>query len=114
MKVTHLAIIAGFAAPGWVLAAGMAGEQAGMAGGDIASFDSLDTNADGYISAEEAQQHDRLYNAWQDVDVDANNQVDRAEFSAFEAGVETPTQPSEPGMDSQPMESPDTGSMAPE
>lgn len=70
--------------------AGMANQEAG-ATGELAAFDQLDADRDGYISEQEAQQHPRLSDNWQAADVNADGQVDPAEFSAFEAGVEAPT-----------------------
>lgn len=89
--------------------------MSGQAEGEIASFESLDTDGDGYISEQEAQAHDALANSWQDVDVNSDNQLDQAEFSAFESGLEAPSVPQEPGVDSgmeqtEPMSPGDTGS----
>lgn len=73
-------------------------------GAEIASFEEIDQNADGFISREEAQQHASIVNAWQDVDINSDDQLDEAEFSAFEAGWEaaSPSSQQQPdtGMDS--------------
>ena len=61
-----------FASSAW------AGEHAG------ASFDDLDQNQDGLVSAEEASQNPRLSDQWNQVDGDASGDIDKAEFSAFE------------------------------
>ncbi len=64
-------------------------QQFGMQQQDqLASFDEVDENGDGYISRDEAQKHENIVNAWQDVDVNSDDQLDESEFSAFEAGWE--------------------------
>lgn len=52
---------------------------------DEGAFSKLDTNADGYISAEESTADVGLYKEWSKVDANADGQVDAAEFSAFES-----------------------------
>ncbi|RRQ21498.1 EH domain-containing protein [Thiohalobacter thiocyanaticus] len=47
-------------------------------------FKMLDTNQDGYISAEEAQAHGDLTSQWNSVDQNSDGQIDQSEFSAFE------------------------------
>lgn len=47
------------------------------------AFYSMDQDADGYLSQQEADES--LRTQWNDVDRDANGKVDEAEFSAFEA-----------------------------
>lgn len=47
-------------------------------------FKQLDTDQDGYISAEEAQAHGDLTSQWDSVDQNSDGQVDQSEFSAFE------------------------------
>ncbi|WP_303900830.1 PRC-barrel domain-containing protein [Thiohalomonas denitrificans] len=73
-------------------------------GAEIASFEEIDQDGDGYISREEAQEQADLVNAWQNVDVDSDDQINEAEFSAFEAGWEAANpetrQESDTGMDS--------------
>ena len=61
-----------FASSAW------AGEHAG------ASFDDLDQNQDGLVSAEEASGNPRLSDQWSKIDGDASGGIDKAEFSAFE------------------------------
>jgi hypothetical protein len=51
-------------------------------------FQTLDADANGYISAEEAAANPDLHARWQELDVDKNNQLDMSEFSAFEVGTE--------------------------
>jgi phosphatidate phosphatase APP1 len=53
--------------------------------GDDSAFSKLDTNADGYISAEESTGDEMLYKGWAEIDTNSDGQVDAAEFSAFEA-----------------------------
>jgi len=48
-------------------------------------FNALDTNQDGVLSVEEAQQDATLNEVWADVDTDQNGSIDPVEFSAFEA-----------------------------
>jgi hypothetical protein len=54
------------------------------------TFNDLDTNQDGQVSAEEASQNPKLSEMWNKVDEDANGSIDSAEFSAFEM-MEAPT-----------------------
>ncbi len=57
----------------------------GPAGGESSQqFAQLDTNGDGVISQQEAQQSDTLQNKWQRADINNDQQIDRVEFSAFE------------------------------
>lgn len=49
------------------------------------TFRTLDNDANGTISAEEAAANPDLHARWQELDTDKNNQLDTAEFSAFEA-----------------------------
>jgi len=60
---------------------------ASVAGED--RFINLDTNEDGYISAEEAKAagDEKLQNTWKATDRNMDGQIDAAEFSAFEAAV---------------------------
>lgn len=48
------------------------------------SFEQLDTNKDGQLSAEEASYNLPLSKMWNKVDQDGSGAVDKAEFSAFE------------------------------
>lgn len=61
------------AAPGQPPSAGMAG----------IGFDNLDADSDGYISSQEAQQHDALSDQWASLDVNQDGRLDQAEFAAF-------------------------------
>ena len=55
---------------------------AAVAGED--AFMNLDTNEDGYISAQEAAADESLQQNWEITDANQDGQVDAAEFSAFE------------------------------
>lgn len=48
-------------------------------------FATMDTNADGMISADEAAANSALTESWGAIDVNQDGQLDAAEFSAFEA-----------------------------
>ncbi len=48
------------------------------------TFQSLDADANGYISPEEAASNNDLSASWNDLDADKNNLLDMSEFSAFE------------------------------
>lgn len=54
--------------------------------GQNATFQQLDSDANGYISPDEAQTVDGLNARWNDLDADKNNLLDSSEFSAFEIG----------------------------
>lgn len=54
-------------------------------------FQTLDSDANGYISNEEAAANPELHARWQELDADKNNQLDMSEFSAFEIGSEDAT-----------------------
>jgi hypothetical protein len=62
------------------LSAAVAGEDA---------FSTLDTNADGAISSEEATASEALYKDWESADANQDGQVDATEFSAFETSSST-------------------------
>jgi hypothetical protein len=47
-------------------------------------FNKLDADGDGYISAQEAADHEGLQKGWQSTDANMDGKVDAAEFSAFE------------------------------
>ena len=72
-----LTVVAGillFAGSQWVLA----GEKKAV------TFDDLDTNHDGYISADEAKANPDLWKKFTQADKDSNGKLDVSEFSAFE------------------------------
>lgn len=47
-------------------------------------FESLDRNKDGYLSREEAGDHDELSHNWDEADLNHDGKLDESEFSAFE------------------------------
>jgi hypothetical protein len=55
-------------------------------------FETMDTNADGMISADEAAANGALTESWEVIDVNKDGQLDAAEFSAFEV-PEVPAAP---------------------
>lgn len=61
-------------------------------------FQTLDSDANGYISNEEAAANPELHARWQELDADKNNQLDMSEFSAFEIGSEDATRGGGGGM----------------
>ncbi|NIP73583.1 MAG: hypothetical protein GWO16_11375 [Gammaproteobacteria bacterium] len=63
---------------------GEMGAQAGSPEETQARFQEIDANQDGYISMQEAEEHQRLKDHWTAADQNADGQVDEAEFSAFE------------------------------
>lgn len=65
-----------------------AGEKSDM------TFDQLDANGDGQVSAQEASEDSKLSNMWNEVDKDASGTIDHSEFSAFEA-MEKPRESAE-------------------
>ncbi|MBU1192847.1 MAG: hypothetical protein KKA36_07525 [Gammaproteobacteria bacterium] len=62
------------------------GLQAAM---EMETFQTLDADANGYISAEEATSNQALSTQWTALDKDSNNQLDKSEFSAFEIDAGT-------------------------
>lgn len=48
------------------------------------AFIKLDSNADGFISAEESIVNESLYQGWSAADANNDGKIDPAEFSAFE------------------------------
>lgn len=56
---------------------------------EMDSFQTLDADANGYISAGEATSNQALSTQWTTLDKDSNNQLDKAEFSAFEIDTES-------------------------
>jgi hypothetical protein len=59
----------------------------GGAGGSDPRFTALDIDGDGVLSKGEAGGHEGLLDEWWQADQNKDNQVDRAEFAAFEAAV---------------------------
>jgi Ca2+-binding EF-hand superfamily protein len=51
------------------------------------SFNSLDTNHDGYISPQEAKANTKLSDQWNTADANGDGKIEESEFSAFEAGT---------------------------
>ena len=51
---------------------------------EAGKFETMDTNADGIISAEEAQTDAVLVESWSTIDANQDGLLDAAEFSAFE------------------------------
>ena len=47
-------------------------------------FESLDRNKDGFLSREEASEHDELSHNWDEADLNHDGKLDESEFSAFE------------------------------
>lgn len=58
------------------------------AGGAPEDFRALDRNEDGYISPQEAEQHEALATQWDEADQNQDDRLDRAEFAAFMARQE--------------------------
>jgi Ca2+-binding EF-hand superfamily protein len=56
---------------------------------EMDSFQILDADANGYISADEATGNQSLSTRWTVLDKDSNNQLDKSEFSAFEIDADT-------------------------
>ncbi|KEA63023.1 hypothetical protein ADIMK_2547 [Marinobacterium lacunae] len=55
---------------------------------ETSTFDVLDQNQDGQLSAEEVSSHPQLSENLSVVDADKSGTIDRAEFSAFEPVLE--------------------------
>ncbi len=47
-------------------------------------FQSMDRNKDGYLSREEASEHEELALKWDEADTNHDGKLDESEFSAFE------------------------------
>ncbi len=47
-------------------------------------FQNMDRNKDGYVSREEASEHDELAQKWDEADTNHDGKLDESEFSAFE------------------------------
>ena len=78
MKTSQLAKFAGFSALLLLSAGSMAEEKA------LSSFEALDQNQDGTLTATEASQNRDLRKQWAEIDRDDSGTIDRVEFSAFE------------------------------
>lgn len=63
-------------------------ERGAAYGADAAAyeygFQEVDRNQDGYISREEAQEHEELAADWDSADTDRDGKLSESEFSAFE------------------------------
>lgn len=53
-------------------------------------FNDIDRDKDGFISQEEAREHESLAEDWESADADRDGKLSESEFSAFEDGDETP------------------------
>jgi hypothetical protein len=58
-------------------------ETAGVA---ETSFSELDVDSDGYLSKEEASERTVVTKQWDRIDKNQDDQIDQAEFAAFETG----------------------------
>lgn len=52
-------------------------------------FSDLDRNRDGYLSRDEAREHETLANDWDQADADRDGKLSESEFSAFEDDEDT-------------------------
>ncbi|WP_297527925.1 EF-hand domain-containing protein [Thiohalobacter sp.] len=66
------------------LALALAGTAHAGPQGPMMDFNTLDADQDGHISRTEAEGHRSLTEQWQKLDVDGNDRIEPAEFSAFE------------------------------
>ncbi|MFT6915662.1 MAG: Ca2+-binding EF-hand superfamily protein [Motiliproteus sp.] len=78
MKTSQLAKLAGFSTLLLLSAGSMAEEKA------LSSFEALDQDQNGSLTATEASQHRELSRQWTEIDQDESGSIDRVEFSAFE------------------------------
>ncbi|MFT6915551.1 MAG: Ca2+-binding EF-hand superfamily protein [Motiliproteus sp.] len=78
MKSCQLVKFAGFSTLLLLSAGSMAGEKG------LSSFEALDQNRDGRLSATEASRDRELSKRWSEIDQDESGTIDRVEFSAFE------------------------------
>lgn len=78
MKTSQLIKFAGFSTLLLLSAGSMAEEKA------LPSFEALDQNQDGSLTATEASQNEELSKQWSEIDKDESGAIDRVEFSAFE------------------------------
>jgi hypothetical protein len=98
MKQKYIAaassVFLALAVAGPVGAVGSSEGEAGMGG--TASFSSLDTNGDGYLTKQEAEARSGLVENWEQADSNGDQQIDTTEFAAFEIEeVSQPTAPAE-------------------
>ncbi|MDT8387374.1 MAG: hypothetical protein RQ736_07660 [Thiogranum sp.] len=105
-RILTAAIIAGLFS-GSAFAAG-AGSEAKMGGqaqsGSLGtSFSELDTDQDGVVSRSEAAEQPQLIDSWDQADSNADGELDRTEFSAFEETGSVQPGTSDPGMPSEQM-----------
>jgi len=89
MKATPFTKVAGFSTL-LLCSAVFADDQAAL------SFDALDQNQDGQLTATEASQDKMLSKQWTAIDKDENGTIDRVEFSAFEMLEGKGEQPQQP------------------
>jgi hypothetical protein len=76
-------------------AAAGAGEKAGQAGmsGEMPKFSDLDMDSDGNVTKQDLKDYTQILDKWDQIDANQDDQIDRAEFAAFEteqAGKESP------------------------
>lgn len=94
--------------------AGMSGgasASTGTSGGkSIPSFSDLDKDNKGHLTQQDIQSYPQIQTQWEQMDVDKDGQVNRAEFSAFEAGAKW--QKHQGGSSSSSMGSGQSGSMS--
>lgn len=80
---------------GLSLFAGLMYTGALFAGESSDTFNTLDKNGNGQLSAIEASDNAELINNWSEIDKDGNRVLDRAEFAAFETTRHTDEDPAE-------------------
>ena len=90
------------AAGAFVLALAMAGpnvyaDDQSMERSTSTSFNDMDKDRDGYLTKREAANSSHLVQQWEQADRDANQQIDRSEFSAFESKAQKGSGRSESG-----------------
>ncbi|MFT5722679.1 MAG: Ca2+-binding EF-hand superfamily protein [Motiliproteus sp.] len=78
MKTSQLAKLAGFSTLLLFSVGSMAEDKA------LSSFEALDQDQDGSLTAIEASQDRELSRQWTEIDQDESGSIDRVEFSAFE------------------------------
>lgn len=52
---------------------------------DTPTFESLDTDKDGYVSLDEASINDRLFTAFKDLDKDQDGRLSKQEFAQYKS-----------------------------